>query len=66
MLGTLDSNPWSVRCQHSGGVWTSDVVHDWIQVSSRIRFTKSVIVKTSEGSILFVTVEVGVLEIDKE
>lgn len=42
------------------------MVHDWIQVSSRIRFTKSVIVKISEGSILFVTVEVGVLEIDKE
>ena len=66
VLGTLDSNPWSVRCQQSGRVWTSEVVHDWIQVSSRIRFTKSVIVKASEGSMLFVTVEVGVFEIDKK
>ena len=42
------------------------MTHDWIQVSSRIRFTKSVVVNTSEGSMLFVTVEVGVFGTDKE
>lgn len=59
VLGTLDSNPWSVRCQQGGHIWTSEVIGDLIRIGSRIRFTKSVVVKLGEGSLLFVVVEVG-------
>ena len=65
LLGSLDSNPWSVRCQQSGHVYATEVVHDWIRVSSRIRFTKSVVVSVPEGSFVFVAVEVGIFETDK-